>query len=97
MSHDIDYTHIDTHQIDLRIDLNTMTFFRRCVESLESYRFPGRSLLLIFDGAAWERLDECNVNEDNVEELTRWLHLDNLVSIKMVDFAKGRPPGITIT
>ena len=60
------------------------------MESLESYRFPGCSLLLIFDGAAWERLDERNVNEDNVEDLTRWLNVDNLVSIKMVDFAKGK-------
>ena len=60
------------------------------MESLESYRFPGCSLLLIFDGAAWERLDERNVNEDNVDELTRWLNVDNLVSIKMVDFAKGK-------
>ena len=47
-------------------------------------------MLLIFDGAAWERLDERNVNEDDVEELTRWLNVDNLVSIKMVDFAKGK-------
>lgn len=60
------------------------------MESLESYRFPGCSLLLIFDGAAWERLDDQNVNEDNVEDLTRWLNVDNLVSIKMVDFAKGK-------
>lgn len=64
------------------------------MESLESYRFPGCSLLLIFDGAAWERLDEQNVNEDNVEDLTRWLNVDNLVSIKMVDFAKGKIPAV---
>jgi len=50
--------------------LKHLLLLRRCVESLESYRFPGCSLLLIFDGAAWERLDEQNVNEDNVEDLT---------------------------
>jgi len=66
------------------------------VESLESYRFPGCSLLLIFDGAAWERLDDQNVNEDNVEDLTRWLNVDNLVSIKMVDFAKGKIPAVFV-
>jgi len=73
--------------------LKHLLLLRRCVESLESYRFPGCSLLLIFDGAAWERLDDQNVNEDNVEDLTRWLNVDNLVSIKMVDFAKATYSG----
>ncbi|CAG5091089.1 Oidioi.mRNA.OKI2018_I69.PAR.g12850.t1.cds [Oikopleura dioica] len=92
------FTFIDSSHPRLRYPIASalhqhLVLLRRCVESLESYRFPGCSLLLIFDGAAWERLDECNVDEDKVEELTRWLRMDNLVSIKMVDFAKATYSG----
>ena len=58
------------------------------IESLDSFRFPGTSLLVIYDGAAVDRVQECQ----NMS-LTDWLLLEGLVDVRMIDFAKATYAG----
>lgn len=60
------------------------------IQSLDSFRFPGTSLLIIYDGAAIDRLDECHNSNLSI---TDWLLLEGLVDIRMIDFAKATYAG----
>lgn len=60
------------------------------IESLDSFRFPGTSLLVIFDGAVVDRLEELR---NSGLSLKRWLLQEGLVDIRMIDFAKATYAG----
>ena len=60
------------------------------IESLDSFRFPGTSLLVIFDGAVVDRLEELR---SSGLSLKRWLLQEGLVDIRMIDFAKATYAG----
>ena len=75
--------------------------FRKQLESLSGYRFTGSSLLVIYDGSAMElAMDRMDMVGSDLasslkisDQIMDLLISDNLVDVKMVDFAKSTLPG----
>jgi len=69
---------------------------RKLIESLPGYRFTGSSLLVIYDGSAVSSaMEEIEIvgGVPNSQQMTEFLLRNNLVDVKMVDFAKSTLPG----